>query len=380
MNLDKTIHYIGFYTKEGNPNHYIEYPSCNGKMSYIISCLTKMGLNVHILSLGESQNQSRRPLSKQKGTLNIHYVGTIASNIWLLGKALSRMYLLIQVLFYLLFTVKRYDPVIIYHSLATLTIVRVAKRLRIHLDIIYEIEEIYAAAYRKSQSRINKEKKAVLFTNKYIVVNDILCNEILKCNPNALTTVCYGTYKTYKGLNNRKATSNDKINLVYAGVIGDSDSDVYLAIEAMKYLPIDFYLKIVGYGSESSLALLQERLAGKSNILFDGLKKGPEYDQYLSACDIGMCPRKLSNELSTYTFPSKVLVYLAHGLTPVCSRIDCVLNSSIANRIVFIDELSPKGVAKAVLRAKDQLAQSSRGTVLEKLDQDFQAQLYKLLQ
>lgn len=380
MNLDKTIHYIGFYTKEGNPNHYIEYPSCNGKMSYIISCLTRMELNVHILSLGESHHKSTKPVSERKGVLTIHYVGTIAGCIWLLGKPLSRIYLLIQVLFYLLFTVKRHDTVIMYHSLATLTIARLAKKLRPHLDIIYEIEEIYAAAYRRSQSQIDKERRAVLFTNKYIVVNDLLCNEIQKCIPNALAVVCYGTYKTYKGLNYREVTANDKINLVYAGVIGDYESDVYLAIGAMNYLPKNFCLKIVGYGSESSLSLLQERLEGTSNIIFDGLKKGPEYDQYLSACDIGMCPRKLSNELSTYTFPSKVLVYLAHGLTPVCSRIDCISKSSIANHIVFIDELSPKGVAKAVLRAKDQLAQRSRETVLEKLDQDFQTQLYKLLQ
>ncbi len=73
-------------------------------------------------------------------------------------------------------------------------------------------------------------------------------------------------------------------------------------------------------------------------------------------------------------------MYLIDGLIPVCSRIDCISKSFVADHIVFIDELSPKGVAKAVLRAKDQLAQRSRETVLEKLDQDFQAQLYKLLQ
>ena len=94
MNSDKTIHYIGFYTKEGNPNHYIEYLLCNGKMSYIIICLTRMGLTVHILSLGESHNQSSRPVRRQKGNTTLRYAETIISNVGF-EKALFK-YIMIQ--------------------------------------------------------------------------------------------------------------------------------------------------------------------------------------------------------------------------------------------------------------------------------------------
>lgn len=73
-------------------------------------------------------------------------------------------------------------------------------------------------------------------------------------------------------------------------------------------------------------------------------------------------------------------MYLIDGLIPVCIHIDYISKSSIADQMAFINEFSLKGVAKAVLCAKDQLAQGRGVTVLEKLDQDFQAQLYKLLQ
>lgn len=374
------IHYIGYYTSQGNPNDYIVFPSCNGKMDYIVRCLTESGYPLSILSLGESTTMWSLPKRETVDGLFITYVGTIPRAFNGVGRILARLYLLLQLVTYLLTKPKKADKVIVYHSTAIVKAIRMVKRIRPSLDIIYEIEEIYAAAYGHDDSHIRSELMTTLFTTKYIVVNDILAGKINCLAPKAIVVPCYGNFSCNAPLTPLEQTKKDAQVIVYAGIIGLDDSDVYLAIDAMRYLPDTYQLKIVGYGSEFAVNQLRRRIEGVSNVRYDGMLQGKEYSDYLMSCDVGISPRRLPDELSDYTFPSKVLVYFSHGLVTVCSRINCVENSKLGPYITFINDLTPEGVSRAIIEASEKHSDPSLNVrVVSELDHIFKESLADLL-
>ncbi len=380
MTKQSHIHYIGYYTSLSNPNDFIVFPSCNGKMDYIVRCLTQCGYTLSILSLGESTTTWSLPKSNAIGSVFITYVGTIPRALKGVGKIVARLYLLLQLVTYLLTKPKKADKVIVYHSTAIVKAIRMVKRIRPSLDIIYEIEEIYAAAYGQDDSHIRSELMTTLFTTKYIVVNDILVGKIKCLVPEAKVVPCYGNFSCNAPLAPFGNTTKDEVVIVYAGIIGLEDSDVYLAIDAMRYLPDTYQLKIVGYGSEFAINQLRRRIEGSSNVRYDGMLQGKEYSDYLVSCDIGISPRRLLDKLSDYTFPSKVLVYFSHGLATVCSRINCVENSKLGPFVNFITDLTPMGVAQAIIKASEKQSDPSLNVrVVSELDHTFKKLLVHLL-
>ena len=176
--------------------------------------------------------------------------------------------------------------------------------------------------------------------------------------------VCYGNYDISPNYRDRKELKK----LIYAGVLGKEGSDVDLAIDVMQYLPDNYDLKIAGYGRHDEVIYINNKISDKRNIEFVGFLSGEEYEDFLSKGDVGLCTRVLPNELSDYTFPSKVLVYLSHGLVPLCPSIDCLKKSSVSKTIIFYEESAPESIAKALMQ---EVKDSSTVRIIKTLDNNF---------
>lgn len=346
------IHYIAYFGNISNDRNLYIVPSGISKMSYVISSLKKSNCNVQIFSTAITRNNFMCHYKGYEEVIDeqerVKYIDTFGSKLKLI-KFFSILWMYIQLIIYLLFKVKKDEKVIVYHSTSyklAILFTRMIKRYK----LIFEVEELYSAADNENKYRQQKEIRYLSKADAFIVVNDLMAQ---KCGfDNKPHLVLYGNYEIPK-INEYKF-SEDNINVVYAGVIGKKNSDAFLAVESAAYVSNKYKIHILGYGPQENIDELeklinQTNLRAKRNaVVYHGCLTGQEYSDFLSSMQIGLSTRVLTNDLSNFTFPSKLLVYLSHGLRPVCSPIDCVKYSRIAEGVTFYEENKPEYVADAI--------------------------------
>lgn len=267
---------------------------------------------------------------------------------WLLR--LSQLFVVVQLLFFILFKTTKEDVIIVYHVPYVSFLINLIRKF-IRGKLIFVVAEIYSAVYGKSERAIQNEINKLLNADGYIFTNDHLKSYFNTRN----SVVIYGDYRSYQGkqLNEVK---NDAINVVYAGKI-DSEyvKDAFLAVETAKYLSSKYHVYILGYGTQDDILKLQNRILeinkskGFDIVTYEGRLEGDEYQQFLEKCSIGLCTRVLNEKESSYCFPSKLAVYLSHGIIPVCPKLSIFTVSSLKGALRFVEsELTPKNVADVI--------------------------------
>ena len=365
------LFYFGYYTGNSNPNGFLEFPGCSNKMSYIINCMKINNIAIDVICLGESkENITHKSQSIKIDSLeNNFFVGTTSFKLF------SKIYLYLQIISILIFKVKKKDTVIFYHSYYLLFLFKFIKIFKKY-NLIIEVEESYKAAWGKSDSEINNEIKNLKGADAYIYVNDLLPNFIENTKP---YVVCYGNYEVKDSLSTKKR--NNKKRIVYAGLISEEDaSDIYLALNAMKYLDDSYSLSILGYGSDYALIKLKQYIVEKdlsNNVVYEGFLKGDDYINFLNNCDFAINPRFLSDNLSDYTFPSKVLAYLSVGLPVVSTPIRCIEESKVSDLISFSESADPLSFSNAIKKLN---LNTNPVFTIESLDKEFIVDLKRLLE
>lgn len=366
-----SFYYIGYYTKNGNPNNFLEFPGCSNKMSYIINCMKINNIAINVICLGESKD-SRNYKSKEvkvDSLENNFFIGTIKYRIF------SRLYLYFQLIYILLFRVKRTDTVIFYHSYYLLFLFKFFKKIK-NFNLIIEVEESYKAAWGKSDFEIINEIKSLKGADAYIYVNDLLPDIIENTKP---YVVCYGDYHIKSILPIK--ISGERKKIVYAGLISEKDdSDIYLAVNAMKYLDNSYSLSILGYGSDCALKKLKQYIVENNlsnNVVYEGFLKGEAYINFLQNCDFAINPRVLADNLSDYTFPSKVLAYLSAGLPVVSTPIRCIEESKVSDLVSFSEDTDPLSFSNAI---KSLNLNTNPVSTIMSLDKKFIIDLRRLIE
>lgn len=254
------------------------------------------------------------------------------------------------------------------------------KCLPVKRNLIVEVEEIYAAAYRLNTSKIESENKYIRdISYKNIVVNDLIMN---KCNLYNDFAICYGNYNK-AGAYKKQEVDDGLIHIVYAGVIGGEKSDAFLAAKIAAALPSNYRTHILGYGMEADIENLKnvvKDINSRHNsivVSYDGCLLGDEYISFLQKCQIGLCTRVLEDEYSDYTFPSKVLVYLSNNVLPVCTPIRCIQYSQISEYVVFSKDVTVDAIVNAILSIQSFSVDYSN--ILNKLHIDFLADMKKIV-
>ena len=376
-----TIHYICAYAEPEWLNDYRITPSGSAKINYIKSALHEAGSDVSIFSPICFKSDNLRVKGRRKVVVSDsevhHYPMSIGGNNKIV-RLLSYALIYLQLFFYLLFHVRRNDKVLLYHAIKGTNIIAGFAKI-MNLDFYLELEEIYSAVFHQSDG-IEKEKKLVSsIANGYILVNNIIKD---KCHIRKPAVVCEGQYQVLSNAPKKVVGENGKINVLYAGVI-EEGADAFTAISTAKLLSSNYHLHVAGYGSDEAVAkLVQEidsynRHGFQCSITFHGCLHGAEYEALLAKCSVGLCSRVLEDELSDYTFPSKVFAYLARNLKVVCTPISCVVASPLAGSIVFAKSISAQALADAIMSiSKDLVIDNSN--LLQKEHQRFVCQLKEL--
>lgn len=347
--MDYRIHYICAYAEQYWLDKYLLAPSGSAKINYIRSAIREAGWNISMFSpVCVKYSFASSKLVKIDEHENHYYPFSIGGNNRFV-RLTSYFLIYIQLFLYLLLHVKKNEVVLLYHSNPDTKIIKTLSKF-LGFKLILELEEIYSAVFHNT-STIETEKHLVSTSAvAYLLVNNIISK---KCNITNPSVVCEGQYLSLSNNPKTLLGNNGKINVLYAGVI-EKGADVFAAIEAAKLLGPQYALHIAGYGSSEAIKELEVTCANyeKCNyeccVMYYGCLHGDEYEKLLSKCSIGLCSRMLEDELSDYTFPSKVFAYLARNLKVVCTPISCVMASNISSYIVFSEDTTPIAIANAI--------------------------------
>lgn len=378
----KNTHYIAYYGKSDNDRNLYIFPAGITKASYIISALKRAGYEVTVFSTAGTKNRfschykhCEVQIDKQEKTI---YTDTFGSKYKII-RGLALIWMWIQLFVYLMLDVKAGENVIIYHSCSyryPILFARLVKRFR----LIFEIEEIYNASEGKAEDEQRKEIQYLDKADAYILVNDLMAEKC--CFGNKPFIVSYGCYSIPRI--DSSHFEDEYIHIVYAGIIEKKKLGAFIAVESARYLADKYQLHILGFGYQEHIEDMKKLIAevndgnGRESVIYHGSVYGHEYSEFLNKCHIGLSTHTMKGDFVDLTFPSKLLVYIAHDVIPVCSSISCVENSKIADSVVFYHENTPQAVAEAVMSI-NLSEKRNLSDILIQLDKDFVEELSELL-
>ena len=278
---------------------------------------------------------------------------------------------------YLKQNVKKDDIVVVYHSLANMKLVKYIKK-NITDKIVYEVEEIYGDVINDEKAK-TKELKAFKNASSYIFSNDYL-NSIINTKQLPYVT-CYGTYEIptlYK-----EAFNDNLIHCLYAGTLAQNKGALN-AINVAKYLPNNYLIHILGFGSEKDIADIKNAVNevnnsyGTTKVIYEGLKLNEEYLKFIQKCQIGLCTQNIDAAFNTTSFPSKILSYMSNGLEVVGVNIAAIKNSKVGQYIQFYNVPDEKEIANAILNINLN-NKTNNVDVVKELDKEFKEDLKDML-
>lgn len=368
------IYYLIHFDNKTNRN---VTPSAITKGKYVASALASCSSEVEIVSLAYPTKDSQDEVYYQVSENVIcHLFKGKYSNNRIIRYLNHKLYDK-KIRKYLKQNVKKDDIIVVYHSLANMKLVKYIKK-NITDKIVYEVEEIYGDVINDEKTK-TKELKAFKNATSYIFSNDYL-NSIINTKQLPYVT-CYGTYEIptlYK-----EAFNDNLIHCLYAGTLAQNKGALN-AINVAKYLPNNYLIHILGFGSEKDIADIKNAVNevnnsyGTTKVIYEGLKLNEEYLKFIQKCQIGLCTQNIDAAFNTTSFPSKILSYMSNGLEVVGVNIAAIKNSKVGQYIQFYNVPDEKEIANAILNINLN-NKTNNVDVVKELDKEFKEDLKDML-
>lgn len=368
------IYYLIHFDNKTNRN---VTPSAITKGKYVASALASCSSEVEIVSLAYPTKDSQDEVYYQVSENVIcHLFKGKYSNNRIIRYLNHKLYDK-KIRKYLKQNVKKDDIIVVYHSLANMKLVKYIKK-NITDKIVYEVEEIYGDVINDEKAKI-KELKAFKNASSYIFSNDYL-NSIINTKQLPYVT-CYGTYEIptlYK-----ESFNDNLIHCLYAGTLAQNKGALN-AINVAKYLPNNYLIHILGFGSEKDIADIKNAVNEVNNsydttkVIYEGLKLNEEYLKFIQKCQIGLCTQNIDAAFNTTSFPSKILSYMSNGLEVVGVNIAAIKNSKVGQYIQFYNVPDEKEIANAILNINLN-NKTNNVDVVKELDKEFKEDLKDML-
>jgi len=307
-----------------------------------------------------------------------------------LFKCLNAVIMRLNIWWYLRNNVSYGEKVIIYHSAGNMWIMKYLKK-RKKAYVIEEVEEIYGEIFQ-NKKLAEKEKRSLQIADAYIyptMLLDRIVNSGKK--PSLVVHGAYVNTEYNRQAQEGRVTENDeaifengKYHIGYTGIL-DPQKGCLSIIKAAEYLSKDYHVHILGFGSENDVNLLNDCIIEtskktKCTITFDGIRRGAAYEHYLSKLDIGICPVDSQKDFILTQFPSKVISYMVNGLPVLCSDIETVKTSDVAEAVRFYSGDNPQDIAKAIVDARTQMEHVDAYKIIEDCHDKFVKEIGVLLQ
>ena len=370
----KRIKYITKYDLDNSKDGRVYNLSTKNLDDYIFSALKKEGWKIDVISPTISGNDSGyypKQIKHIGDSIKILLFRTFGGKTKL-TKSFSKLLSMSDLLIFLLLKAKKDEPIIVRHSLIFTLPVYISKKIKGY-KLILNFGEEYNKVRKGNIIYQWLEPKVIKSAEKFIFSNDMM-GESYNVEPYNYT-VLYGQYSIDRELKYFNKI-NDKIHLVYAGIISKEEKSAFRAIELANFLNSNYVIHILGKVEHSSREdfFLEVERANKKNggckIIYEGLKSGMEYINEMEKYDIGLNFRDVDAGYIDFAFPSKVLSYLNLGLRVVTSEIKCLKKSQVSDLLYYCNEKNMKQAAE-VIKKIDLSNEYNPSTRLKRLDEEF---------
>ena len=366
----KKIYYLSYFDIPENADQKRNYVlSAATKSEYECKALAKAGYKVEIVSASGtcSDKFCKGSVTELGDNLTLRLFDAKPTKTTL-QRLIARSFMKKQLSKYLLDNITENDVLIVYHSMAYADLVQRIKSEKKPLLII-EANEIYADVTGSENTR-EAEQNFLQSADAYILSTELL-NEKINVN-NRPYVVNYGTFEDTPKLTEK--INDGKIHAVYAGVL-EPRKGAQLAVCAAEFLPENYHIHIIGFGSEKDIhdiKTLVDEVSQKTKctVTYDGKFSGEDYLRFLQSCHIGLVTQNKDASFNETSFPSKVLSYLSNGLRVVSVRIKAIEVSKVADLMYFYDTDNAKEIAEEILKIDFAVNYDGR-RILCKLDSEF---------
>ena len=232
--------YIGYYsTPDITPVRFIPLAGRN-KMDYTLTVLNRIFDDIELISpacilSGQRGCKSSKTTIGRNTRLKLF---SMLPNKCRLAAYANFIFVRVKLLFYLLKNIEKNEPVMVYHSLALVNTVLLAKKIK-KFKMILELNELYSDV-SGSQAARRTELKMIEAADAFIFSNEQL-SDILNHN-NRPYAVEYGIYTPEKRIAER--FDDGKIHVVYAGTFDPTKGGAMAAAASAAYLPENYHVHI----------------------------------------------------------------------------------------------------------------------------------------
>lgn len=376
--------YLTFFTTDAYKDRQLATaPPAVTKSTYMAQLLRDIGQSVEIISPSWSKCHAWHHWKASDSTMDnqvkVHQLATFSTPFrWL--TPLQWLYSLGQLFFYLIRHTHAGEPVLVYHSYYLSFPVLLAKRIK-KFKLILEVEEIYQDIIHLPKIIAALETRILNTADGYVLSADDM-RQALPCSAKPWMII-NGIY-TVEAPRNAPPFSDGKIHCVYAGTLDPAKGGAYAAVEVAAFLPENYHLHILGFGSEQEKSSLlkqiqQVQLQSPCGLSYEGAMQGENYIRFLQRCQIGLSTQIPEGQYIKTSFPSKILVYLSNALQVVSARIPSVVHSGVGDLITYYDAQTPEQIAAAI-RAIDVTSACNPTGRLQELHKQSCTRLQKILE
>ncbi len=378
----KQVYFLCYYDDPDVHKKRVFAPSAMAKVDYVAAVLRELGYYLHFISASGSANAEQYPavtfqpnefcdwtFFKTVGRKNIFY------------KIADKLLIQKQLTDYFDHNIDSDSIVVAYHSLGYLQLLDRLKK-RFSFRLIVDVEEIYADVMgakgkRKRELRALRPVDAYIFPTRFL---DEIVNIYHKPS-----VISHGTYhiEMQRTVDPVRCGRKEIVHCVYAGTLDPRKGGAYASVEAAEFLPENYHLHILGFGSDAEINTLRSKIAAvqsksKATVTYDGVLSGEDYIRFLQNCDIGLSTQDPGGIYNNSSFPSKILSYLANGLRVVTVRIPVIETSDVSDIVYYYDKQTPQSIADAILSVDLTKEYDSRRHI-EQLHLKFLAEMRTLL-
>lgn len=383
----KKIKYFSYYAQaDSNSQKRNIVMAASNKIDYICTALNKAGYYVELISASSTKDKKHCYKGFYKEIGYMRSLRMFFTFPW--GNRIQKILSFVSMRFFLfleLTKLKKDEKCIVYHSLGYMKLVDFVHRVK-KFHLVLEVEEIYSDVNDDIKGK-QKEIAFLTSADSYILSTELL-NESINIGKKP-HVVIYGTYQVEKDrgckFENRQLQEKGKdvIHCVYAGTFDFRKGGVTAAIEAAAFLPSNYHVHILGFGSEidtkKMISLLTEcEEKYECEVTFDGCLSGEEYICFIQSCDIGLSTQNPVADFNNTSFPSKILSYLGNGLRVVSIRIPAIELSSIGEYMYYYERQEPEEIAKAIMKVDTDMPYDSRGLIMSLADK-FEEEIADML-
>lgn len=374
------IQYISHYDHECNASQNRAYsPAGRDITAYVASALVECGIETEVVSLACTKDTrlfyGAKTYDIPEG-FRVSLPATFGGRGFAM-KLVRNAWQIIQTYAVLPWRIRNRAVVLAYHSVSLSRALRWIKWLR-KAKIILQVEEVYADVTDNDKYRA-REYRMFSAADAFIVPSRSLGQAINRSNKPCV--LMHGSYKTADRI--ACPLQDGKIHVVYAGTFDPVKGGAAGAIAAAQYLDESYVVHIIGFGTAEQIETIQAAVAesnrtSRCQAVYDGLKKGAEFTNYVQRCHIGLSTQNPVGQYNVTSFPSKVLMYMANGLHVVSVDLPVLRESQVNDYIHYCADGSGESVAAAI-RQVDLCKDTNVISTLKALNEDFQAAMKKLV-